>query len=104
MEGRASELEIVVVDDGLRIRLGVVVDCVVADSCHLKVEIQGQSMAQRSDMRKILLTIPPVLYGIVAASTKSPSNLCPSLAHLGYHLLNKDAFIRGDWLVIEVGL
>lgn len=48
--------------------------------------------------------IPPVLDGIVTATAQATRNLGPSLAHLGHHLLDEEAFLRGDGLVIEVGL
>lgn len=47
-------------------------------------------------------TVPPVLHSIVAASTKTSSDLCPSLAHVVYHLLDQDAFVRGDGIMIEI--
>lgn len=49
-------------------------------------------------------SIPPVLHSVVAAPSESSGNLSPSLAHLSDHLLDHEAFLRSDWLMVEVGL
>jgi hypothetical protein len=49
-------------------------------------------------------SIPPILDGIVAASTKSAGDLGPSLAHFRNHLLDHDAFLGSDGVMVEVGL
>lgn len=49
-------------------------------------------------------SIPPILHGIVAAAAEPASDLCPPLAHLGDHLLDHDAFLRSNGVMVEVGL
>lgn len=49
-------------------------------------------------------SVPPVLDGIVTATTKAAGDLCPTLAHLGDHLLNHLALFGGDRIVVKVGL
>lgn len=49
-------------------------------------------------------SVPPILHGIVAASTKSPGNLGPPLSHLGDHLLNQHTLLCRNRLMIQVRL
>lgn len=49
-------------------------------------------------------TIPPVLDGVVTSSSQAARDLCPTLAHLGHHLLDEDAFFRRDWVVVQIWL
>lgn len=49
-------------------------------------------------------SIPPVLHGVVAASSESSGDLSPSLSHLCNHLLDQDALLRCNGIVVEVGL
>jgi hypothetical protein len=49
-------------------------------------------------------TIPPVLDGIVAATTQTTGDLGPTLAHLGDHLLDENALLGSDGIMVEVGL
>ena len=49
-------------------------------------------------------TIPPVLDGIVAATTQTTGDLGPTLAHLGDHLLDENALLGSDGIMVKVGL
>lgn len=48
--------------------------------------------------------VPPILDGVVTTTTQSPGNLSPALAHLANHLLDHDAFLWRDGLMIEIRL
>ena len=52
----------------------------------------------------VLAAVPPVLDGIVAATSQTSGDLGPALAHLGNHLLNHGTLFRADWLMVEVWL
>lgn len=52
----------------------------------------------------VLTSVPPVLDSIVGTATKASSNLSPTLAHLGNHLLNHGTLLWGDGFMVEVWL
>lgn len=47
--------------------------------------------------------IPPVLDGVVAASAKAAGDLGPALAHFANHLLDENALLGSDGVMVEVG-
>ena len=49
-------------------------------------------------------TIPPVLDSVVAAATQTTSDLSPTLAHLSDHLLDENALLWSDRIMVEVRL
>lgn len=52
----------------------------------------------------VLSAVPPVLDGIVAATTQSTGNLSPALTHLSNHLLDQSTLFGSDGVVVEVWL
>jgi hypothetical protein len=49
-------------------------------------------------------SVPPVLHGVVTASSQASGDLCPSLAHLCHHLFDQDALLGSDGVMVEVWL
>lgn len=49
-------------------------------------------------------TVPPVLDGVVTAATQTTCDLSPTLAHLSDHLLDENALLRSDGVMVEVRL
>lgn len=49
-------------------------------------------------------TVPPVLDSVVTSASQSSRNLSPSLSHFGDHLLDQNAFLRSNGVMIEVWL
>ena len=49
-------------------------------------------------------TVPPVLNGIVASPAQPACNFRPTLAHLSDHLLDQDALLRTDGIMVKIWL
>ena len=49
-------------------------------------------------------TVPPVLDGIVTAASQTTCDLGPALTHLGDHLLDENALLGSDGIMVEVRL